>query len=83
MLKRHVIAGLSILAVVVGMGWRLASHPEEASAGLHDVGLVENSEHSHPGSTKALAGIRIRLSPNDFDVRSTAHEAPEVAVAAE
>jgi hypothetical protein len=84
MMKRHIIAGLSIVAVVAGTGWKLASHPE-TSAGLHDVGLVQHSEHSTPGSTKALAGIRIRLSPNDFDgeIRATAHAPPQIAVAAE
>jgi hypothetical protein len=83
-MKRHITAGLAILAVVASMGWVLASHPE-TSAGLEDVNLIPRSEHSQPGASKALAGIRIRLSPNDFDgeIRTAAHEVPQVAVAAE
>ena len=75
---------LSILAVVAGVGWKLASHPE-TSARLQDVSLIQRSEHSQPGPTDALAGIRIRLSPSDFDdaIRAKAHEVPQIAVAAE
>ncbi len=83
-MKRHIAAGLSILAVVAGMGWQLASHPE-TSAGLQDVRVVQRSEHSQPGATKTLAAIRIRLSPSDFDgeIRATAQQVPQIAVAAE
>lgn len=83
-MKRHITAGLSILAVVGSMGWKLASHPE-TSAGLQDIRLIQRSERSHPGPTKALAGIRIRLSPSDFDgeIRATAHEVPQVSLATE
>lgn len=83
-MKRHIMAGLSILAVMASIGWRLASHPE-TSAPLQDVRLIERSERSHPGSTKALAGIRIRLSPSDFDgeIRATAREVPKIALATE
>jgi hypothetical protein len=83
-MKRHITAGLSILAVVACMGWKLASHPE-TSAGLQHISLIPRSEHSQPGSSKALAGIRIRLSPSDFDgeIRATAHEVPQIALAAE
>jgi hypothetical protein len=82
-MKRHIAAGLSILAVVTSAGWALASHPE-TSAGLRQINLVQGSEHSQPGASKALAGIRIRLSPNDVDVDklTTAHDVPRVAVAA-
>ena len=83
-MKRHIAAGLSIVAVVAGVGWKLASHPE-TSAGLQDVSLIQHSEHSHPGPTKELAGIRIRLSPSDFgyEITANAHKVPQISVAAE
>jgi hypothetical protein len=83
-MKRHIAAGLSIVAVVAGVGWKLASHSAN-STGLKDISLIQRSEHSHPGPTNALAGIRIRLSPSDFgyEIRETAHQVPQVSVAAE
>jgi hypothetical protein len=83
-MKRQIAAGVSILAVVLGVGWRLARHPE-TSAPLQDVSLIQGSEHSHPGPTGALAGIRIRLSPSNVDdaIRAKAHQVPKVGVAAE
>jgi hypothetical protein len=77
-------AGVSILAVVAGVGWKLASHPE-TSARLQEVRLIQRSEHSHPGPTDALAGIRIRLSPSDFDdaIKAKAHQVPQIGLAAE
>ncbi|MGZ3420185.1 MAG: hypothetical protein ACXVEF_13020 [Polyangiales bacterium] len=83
-MKRQIAAGLSILAVVAGVGWKLASHPD-TSARLQDVKLIQRSEHSNPGPTDALAGIRIRLSPGDFDDQTRAKNGavPKVAVATE
>ena len=83
-MKRHIAVGFSILAVAATVGWKLASHPE-TSAALQEVSLNQHSEHSHPGPTDALAGIRIRLSPSDFgyEITATAHEVPQVSVAAE
>jgi len=83
-MKRRIAAGLAIFAVVAGVGWKLASHPE-TSAGLQDISLIQRSEHSHPGPTNALAGIRIRLSPSDFgyDVTATAHKVPRISLVAE
>lgn len=83
-MKRHLAAALSILAVVAGMGWQLARHPE-TSAGLQHVRVLQRSEHSQPGPSKTLAAIRIRLSPSDFDgeIRATPQQVPQVAVAAE
>jgi hypothetical protein len=83
-MKRHIAAGLSIVAVVAGVGWKLARHPAN-SAGLEDIDLIQHSEHSHPGPSKALAGIRIRLSPSDFgyEITETAREVPRISVAAE
>jgi hypothetical protein len=83
-MKRNIAAGLSILAVVLGMGWKLVSRPE-TSAGLQDIKLVPHSEHRHPGPTGALAGIRIRLSPSDFDheIVATADKVPQITLAAE
>lgn len=79
-MKRHIAAGLSVLAVVAGVGWRLASHPE-TSAGLQEISLKQRSEHSRPGPTNALAGIRIRLSGSAL--RANDHEVPQISVAAE
>jgi hypothetical protein len=83
-MKRQIAAGVSILTVVAGVGWKLASHPE-TSARLQDIRLIQRSEHSHPGPTDALAGIRIRLSPSDFDdeMRAKARQVPKIAVVAE
>ena len=83
-MRRQITAGLSILAVVASVGWKLANHPE-SSAGLQDISLIQHSEHSHPGPTNALAGIRIRLSPSDFayELRSRAHQVPQISLAAE
>jgi hypothetical protein len=83
-MKRHIAAGLSIFAVVASVGWMLASQPE-TSAGLQDISLIQRSEHSHPGPTNALAGIRIRLSPSDFgyEITATAHEVPQISQVAE
>ena len=79
-MKRRITAGLSILAVAAGVGWVLASHPE-TSAGLQEVSLSPHSEHSQPGSTNALAGIRVRLSGSE--IRATDHKVPQIAMAAE
>ena len=83
-MKRRIAAGLSVFAVVAGVGWKIASHPA-TSAGLQDISLIQRSEHSHPGPTNALAGIRIRLSPSDFgyEITATAHEVPQISQVAE
>ena len=83
-MKRQIAAGLAILAVGAGVGWKLATH-SETSAGLQEVSLSQHSEHSQPGPTNALAGIRIRLSGSDFGyaVKSTDHKVPQIALAAE
>ena len=83
-MKRKITLGLCILGVATVVGWKVTSHPE-TSAGLQDIKLIEGSEHSHAGPANALAGIRIRLSPTDFDdaIRATAHEVPQIALAAE
>jgi hypothetical protein len=79
-MKRQIAAALSILAVVAGVGWKLASHPD-TSARLQDISLNQRSEHSQPGPSTALAGIRIRLSPGDvgYQLRTTDHQVPQVA----
>lgn len=81
-MKRYITAALSVLALAACVGWKLARHPD-TSAGLQQISLIQRSEHSHPGSTNALAGIRIRLSPSDFDgeIRATAREVPQIALA--
>lgn len=82
-MKRKIAMGLSIVAVAAVVQWKLANHPE-TSEPLQDIRLIPHSEHSHPGPTDALAGIRIRLSPSDFDDadRVTAH-VPQIQLAAE
>ena len=80
-MKRHIAAGLSILAVVAGVGWKLASRPE-SSARLQEVSLKQHSEHSNPGPSNALAGIRFRLSGSDLG-NATDHKVPEISLAAE
>lgn len=82
-MKRHIAAGLSILAVVVGVGWKLASRPAPSTA-LEDIRLIPHSEHSHPGPSDALAGIRIRISPDfRYGITVPAREVPRISVAAE
>jgi hypothetical protein len=79
-MKRRIAAGLSVLAVVAGVGWKLASHPA-TSARLQEISLKQSSEHSHPGPSNALAGIRIRLSGSE--VRATNSKVPQISLAAE
>lgn len=81
-MKRKFALSVSILAVAAVVGWKVASHPE-ATTGLRGVRLIQHSEHSQPGPTNALAGIRIRLSPSDLDddVMTTTRDVPQVAIA--
>ena len=81
-MKRHIAAGLAIAAVALGVGWKLSSRPS-TSTQLGDIRLIQRSEHSHPGPSDALAGIRIRLSPSDFGDATTvpAHKVPQISVA--
>jgi hypothetical protein len=83
-MKRRIAAGLSILAVVATVGWKLARQPE-SSVGLQEVSLKQHSEHSHPGPNNALAGIRIRLMPYDFSyaIKPADNKVPQIAVATE
>jgi len=82
-MKRKIAMGLSIVAVAAVVEWKLARHPE-TSAGLQGISVIQRSEHSHPGPTDALAGIRIRLSPSDFDDADRATgQVPQIALAAE
>lgn len=83
-MTRNIAAGLSILAVAGSVGWTLQGQPE-TSTDLRHIELIPHSEHSQPLPTKELAGIRIRLSPSDFDgeIMATAREVPQIAVAAE
>jgi hypothetical protein len=82
-MKRYVLAALSIFAAAASVGWTLASHPE-TSVELQEISLIQNSEHSQPGPTKELAGIRIQLSPSDFgyDIAATADAVPHISLAA-
>ncbi len=82
-MKRKIAMGLSIVTVAAVVLWKLASHPE-TSAPLQDIRLIQHSEHSHPGPTDALAGIRIRLSPSDFDdADGVTAQVPQIQLAAE
>ena len=60
-MKRHIAAGLSIIAVVFGVGWKLSSRPT-TSTELEDIRLIQRSEHSHPGPSDELAGIHSHKS---------------------
>jgi hypothetical protein len=79
-MKRQILAALSILAVVGGVGWKLASHPA-TSARLQEVSLKQHSEHSQHGPDNALAGIRIRLSGSE--IRATDSKVPQISLASE
>jgi|SwirhisoilCB3_FD_contig_51_5891217_length_856_multi_2_in_0_out_0_2 hypothetical protein len=83
-MKRHIAAGLFIVAVMAGVGWKLAGLPATSTT-LEDIRLIQHSEHSHPGPTEQLAGIRIRIAPSDFGYEIAAHhrQVPRVSVAAE
>jgi hypothetical protein len=82
-MRRHVVAALSVLAVVAGVGWKLANHPE-TSARLSDITLSQRSEQSHAGPTAALSRIRIRISADSASAsRATAGQVPHIALAAE
>ena len=80
-MKRQIAAALSIVAVIAGLGWKLARSSPATSTRLEDIRLIQRSEHSHPGPSDALAGIRIRISP-DFGYATTvpARKVPQIAV---
>jgi hypothetical protein len=82
-MKRYVMVAFSIFAAAATVGWKLASHPE-TSVELQEISLIQDSEHSQPGPTNALAGIRIRISPSDFgyDIGATADAVPQISLAA-
>ena len=81
-MKRHIAAGIAVLAAAVGVGWKLDSQ-SESSTGLQEISLVQHSERSTPGATAAQARIRLRLSPNDadYEIRATAGQVPHVTLA--
>ena len=83
-MKRSIVAVLSVLAVATGVGWKVASHPG-TSARLQDIKLEQRSEHSQPRVNKALAGIRIRIAPNDvgYELRAKSDRVPQISLAAE
>jgi hypothetical protein len=82
-MKRNIAMGLAILAAAAVVQWKLVSHPD-TSASLQDIKLIQHSEHSNPGPTDALAGIRIRLSPSDFnDTDGLTSQVPQIALAAD
>lgn len=82
-MKRKIAVALSIVAAAAVMQWKLASHPD-TSAPLQDIRLIQHSEHVNPGPADALAGIRIRLSPSDYnDADGVTAQVPEIQVAAE
>jgi len=80
-MKRGLLAALSILAVAAGVGWKLASHPAR-SAELQEIKLNQSSEHSNPGLSNELAGIRFRLGPSDFGyaMASKDYQVPQVSL---
>ena len=82
-MKRKIAVALSSVAAAAVMQWKLASHPD-TSAPLQDIRLIQHSEHVNPGPADALAGIRIRLSPSDYnDADGVTAQVPQIQVAAE
>jgi hypothetical protein len=82
-MKRHMLSGLSVLAVAAGVGWTVASRPG-TSAGLDEVSLNQGSEHSDPGPSKTLAGIRVRIMPSGGPaISATADKVPQIALVSE
>jgi hypothetical protein len=83
-MRRSVVAVLSVLAVATGVGFKVASHPE-TSTRLQEIRLKQQSEHSQPRVNKALAGIRIRIAPDDVgaQARPPADKVPQIALAAD
>jgi hypothetical protein len=81
-MKRSILAILSVLAVATGVGWKVARHTE-TSATLQEIRLKQESEHSQPRVNKALAGIRIRIAPNDVgrELEAPADKVPQIALA--
>jgi len=81
-MKRYFLAVLSILGVAAGVGWKVSSHPE-TSLGLQQVSLNKHSEHTRP--SKAVARLRVRVSPIDlgYALRVPAEKVPPVSLAAE
>jgi hypothetical protein len=82
-MKRNIAAALLVLAVAAGVGWNIAGHRETA-ASLKEISLRQHSEHSQPSSSAALAGIRIRISPNDFgyEITAPADQVPQISLTA-
>ena len=81
-MKRRVVTVFLIFAAATSVGWTLASHPE-TSVELQEINLIQNSEHSQPGPTTPLPGIRIRLSPSDFgyDIGARTDAVPQISLA--
>jgi hypothetical protein len=81
-MKRFIVASLSVLAVATGVGWKIASHPE-TSARLQEIRLQQQSEHSQPAFNKALAGVRVRISPSDAgsEIGAKAGKVPQISQA--
>jgi hypothetical protein len=81
-MKRTIATVLSVLAVATGVGWKVASHPE-TSTRLQEIRLKQQSERSQPVFNNALAGIRIRISPNDsgYGVGAKADKVPQISLA--
>jgi hypothetical protein len=79
---KRIAAVLSVLAVATGVGWRVARHPE-TSARLQEIRLKQQSERSQPALNNALAGVRVRISPNDvgYEVRAKADKVPQISLA--
>ena len=83
-MRQSIATALSILAVATGVGWKVASHPE-TSTRLQEIRLKQQSEHSQPVFNDALAGVRVRISPNDpsYEVRAAADKVPQISLAVE
>ena len=67
-MKRHITAGLCILAVVASVGWKLASRPE-TSTGLQDISLIQMSCIAADNHRQAVARPKSnKFTKNDLSV---------------
>lgn len=69
---------------MAGMGWKLASH-SELSAGLQEISLSQNSEHSYAWNDQNTGKrVRVRVMLKEFgDELSATAQIPQISVAAD
>jgi hypothetical protein len=84
-MTRHIAVGFLVVATVAGMGWKLASHSETSAAGLQEISLSQNSEHSYAWNDRSMGKrVRVRVMLKEFgDELSATAQVPQISVAAE